>query len=107
MSRPSVRLAPGAVALLAAAACGRAPARHLTVVIDGLRFVPETLRVAPGDTVTRRNTDIVPHTATADAMADRGCWRPQRNSPWAVRDSTGGGYRCRFHPDMRAVLGSR
>jgi plastocyanin len=38
-----------------------------TVVIDGMRFIPQTLEVKPGDTVVWRNKDPFPHTATATA----------------------------------------
>jgi len=38
-----------------------------TVVIDGMRFIPQTVEVKPGDTVVWRNKDPFPHTATAGA----------------------------------------
>jgi plastocyanin len=41
-----------------------APTVH-TVLIDGMRFVPQTLEVKAGDTVIWRNKDPFPHNATA------------------------------------------
>ena len=44
----------------------RKPKTH-TVTIEGMRFQPETLTVAPGDTIVWVNKDLVPHTATSKA----------------------------------------
>jgi plastocyanin len=41
-----------------------APTVH-TIVIDGMRFIPQTVEVKRGDTVVWRNKDPFPHTATA------------------------------------------
>jgi plastocyanin len=51
---------------LPAGAAAAAPAVH-TIVIDGMRFIPQTLEVKSGDTVVWRNKDPFPHTATAGA----------------------------------------
>ena len=40
-------------------------AKTLTITIEGMRFQPEVLTVAPGDTIVWVNKDIVPHTATS------------------------------------------
>ena len=40
------------------------PETH-TVTMEGMRFQPEVLVVAPGDTIVWVNKDLVPHTATS------------------------------------------
>ena len=54
-----------AVLALLAANANAAPAVH-TVVIDGMRFIPQTVVVKPGDTVIWQNKDPFPHNATAE-----------------------------------------
>ena len=76
-----------------------------TVTIEGMRFQPEVLTVAPGDTVVWVNKDLVPHTATSkaggfdskDIQADRS---------WRYTSHTTGefAYICTFHPAMKAML---
>lgn len=98
------------VLTLAAASLRRAvvpPALSHTVEVSGLAYHPADLEVAPGDTITWINRDIVPHTATSDT------------SPWAIDTGTlatgdslkyvagrAGVYRytCTFHPTMQGRL---
>lgn len=48
-----------------------APAVDQTVEMVGFSFVPETIRIAPGQTVQWRNTSASGHTVTADpALAE-------------------------------------
>jgi plastocyanin len=77
---------------------------HL-VTIEGMKFVPERLEVAAGDTVTWSNKDLVPHTVTAPAagiesgtIASGATWQTVMRS----RGETN--YVCRFHPTMKAVV---
>ena len=42
-----------------------AVAKNHMVEIRGFKFVPDTLAVAPGDTITWTNRDLAPHTATS------------------------------------------
>lgn len=99
-----------AAALLAAAACNGAagetrPQRH-EVEISAFAFVPDTLTVAPGDTVVWINRDAVPHTATSEeggwdsgSIAAGGSWG------WVAPASAGqAGYVCTFHPTMTGVV---
>jgi plastocyanin len=51
---------------------GLAAAKDHQVSIEGMKFVPETVEVAPGDTVTWTNKDFVPHTVSAGKALDRG-----------------------------------
>ena len=57
-------LGPIMFTMLAAEAPSK-PQTH-TVTIEGMRFQPEVLTVAPGDTIVWVNKDLVPHTATSE-----------------------------------------
>jgi len=82
----------------------RAPNTH-TVTIEGMRFQPDVLTVASGDTVVWVNKDLVPHTATSkDGGFDSkeiqtdGSWR------YTIRTAGDFAYVCAFHPTMTATL---
>lgn len=81
----------------------RAPATH-TVTIEGVRFVPETLRVRAGDVVVWINKDPFPHTATAKGQFDSGeigegrSWRLATTAKGDIR------YVCTLHPSMTGTL---
>jgi plastocyanin len=76
-----------------------------TVTIEGMRFQPEVLTVAPGDTVVWVNKDLVPHTVTSkaggfhseDIQADKS-WR------YTIQTTGEFAYICTFHPTMKAML---
>ena len=76
-----------------------------TVTIEGMRFQPEVLTVAPGDTILWVNKDLVPHTATSkaggfdskDIQADKS-WR------YTIQTTGEFAYICTFHPTMKAML---
>ena len=76
-----------------------------TVTIEGMRFQPEVLSVAAGDTIVWVNKDLVPHTATSKAggfdskeiEADKS-WRH------TIRTAGEFAYICTFHPTMKALL---
>ena len=82
-----------------------AETRTHTVTIEGMRFQPEVLTVAPGDTVVWVNKDLVPHTATSkaggfdskDIQADKS-WR------YTIQTTGEFAYICTFHPTMKAML---
>src|SRR5215813_5061130 len=50
---------------------GNAPSGTITVIIRDFTFNPATVTVHTGDTVEWKNDDIVPHTATEDANAEK------------------------------------
>ena len=50
------------------AACDKPKPKTHTVTIEAMRFQPETLTVAAGDTIVWVNKDVVPHTATSRAV---------------------------------------
>jgi plastocyanin len=76
------------------------PTSH-RVEIRQFKFVPETLEVAPGDTITWVNLDIVPHTVTAlDASWDSANLDPDMEWSTSVSASMSGEYFCKYHPSM-------
>jgi len=94
------------VALLASAAATAAlakPTAH-TVEIDGVKYVPATLTVKRGDTVTWVNKDPFPHTVTAPGAFDSkdipvgGKWK------YVARKAGTYDYICTYHPNMKGVL---
>ena len=102
-----------ALALLAALAppLQAAPTVH-TIVIDGMRFIPQTVEVKAGDTVVWRNKDPFPHTATAVAAATQsrsgGPSSPAiaAGSSWRYKAAKAGTYPylCTLHSTMTATL---
>jgi plastocyanin len=88
--------------LLAAAA--DPPARTHVVVIDGMRFVPDTLSVKRGDRIEWRNKDLVPHTATAAKVFDSGTIAANASWTHVARDAGTFAYLCSFHPTMTGTL---
>ena len=90
---------------LGIAAGDRPMSQTHTVTIEGMRFQPEVLTVAPGDIVVWVNKDLVPHTATSkaggfdskDIQADKS-WR------YTIQTTGEFAYICTFHPTMKAML---
>lgn len=75
------------------------------VEIKGMAYALPELTVAPGDTVTWVNHDIVPHTVTADARQfDSGSISPSGEWSFVARERGRIPYTCTFHPVMKAVL---
>ena len=106
-ARAVVERALLAAAAIAAALCAGAvraePATHV-IVIEGMRFVPETLTVHRGDRIEWRNRDLVPHTATATGRFDSKAIPP--SGAWATVAAKAGTlhYVCSYHPTMKGVL---
>ena len=76
-----------------------------TVVIDAVRFAPETLVVKSGDTIIWVNNDPFPHTVTSPAggfesreIAAGKSWR------YTARKAGVFPYTCTLHPTMKATL---
>lgn len=87
-----------------ARAANAAPQVH-TVLIEGMRFQPEGLTVATGDTVVWINRDMVPHTATsASGRFDSNEIAPGKSWTHTVRATGEFAYICSYHPLMQAVL---
>jgi plastocyanin len=83
----------------------RAKPQTHTVIIEGMRFQPESLTVARGDTVVWVNNDLVPHTATSEA-GNFDSQIIQAEKSWKFTASKKGefAYTCTFHPTMKAML---
>ena len=89
-----------------AASGAAAPAvREVVVAIDGMRFVPATLAVRPGDHVTWVNKDLVPHTVTArDGRFDSKAIAAGASFAWTATGRGRIDYACLYHPTMVATL---
>jgi plastocyanin len=79
------------------------PKTH-TVTIEAMRFLPETLTVAPGDTIVWVNKDVVPHTATSAGSFDSKNIPAGKSWKLTIRKTGNFAYICTFHPTMKAVL---
>jgi plastocyanin len=83
----------------------KGPVPSHTVMIEGMKFQPEVLTVASGDTVVWVNADLVDHTATAqDGTFDSK--RIEAGKSWSFTVSTPGeiAYVCEYHPSMKGTL---
>ena len=70
-----------------------------------MKFIPERLELAPGDTVTWTNKDFLPHSVTAAAAGiESGDLGPERSWKMTVRGKGEIDYICRLHPVMHGVL---
>lgn len=101
-----------AVALLGAAAffgpthTSRATGLPIThvVVIEGLKYEPDSLTVKRGEWVKWINKDIFPHTVTAPGAFDSriiavgGTWK------YLARKAGDYHYACTLHPNMKGTL---
>jgi plastocyanin len=80
------------------------PKTH-TVAIEGMRFLPEVLTVAPGDTIVWVNKDLVPHTATSTAGSfDSKDIQADKSWKFTIRKTGDFAYICTLHPTMKAML---
>jgi plastocyanin len=93
------------VCAIGLAAGERAKPKTHTVTIEGMRFQPESLRAARGDTVVWVNNDLVPHTATSET-GSLDSQIIQAEKSWKFTASKKGefAYICTFHPTMKATL---
>ena len=93
------------VCTLGLAAAERPEPKTHTVTIEGLRFQPERLTVARGDTVVWVNKDLVPHTATSeDGVFDSKTIQPEKSWRFTAGKKGEFAYICTFHPTMTAML---
>lgn len=95
-------LLPGGEAFAAGAAAGK-PATH-RVVIDGLKYEPETLTVKRGDTVIWTNKDPFPHTVTAPGKFDSHDIAAEGSWKFVARTAGEYAYICTLHQNMKGVL---
>jgi len=94
------------VAVFVLCGCQQKAAGHVhRVEIKGMAYAPPELTIAPGDTVTWVNHDIVPHTVTAGARQfDSGAISPSGEWSFVAHERGRIPYTCTFHPVMTAVL---
>ena len=73
-------------------------------VIQGLRYLPETLKVRHGDVVVWINKDPFAHTVTAAGAFDSGPIGAGRS--WRFRARRAGSYRyvCTLHSNMAGTI---
>ena len=80
------------------------PKTH-TVTMENMRFQPQHLTVARGDTVVWVNKDLVPHTATSKAGGfDSQVVPAEKTWRFTARKTGEFAYICAFHPTMAATL---
>jgi plastocyanin len=75
-----------------------------TVVIDGLKYEPETLTVKRGETVVWVNKDPFPHTVTAKGAFDSHDIAAGKSWKYVARKTGEYPYICTLHPNMKGTL---
>jgi plastocyanin len=94
-----------AAALLCGAAAAHAAGKTHAVRIEGMKFVPERVEVAAGDTIVWTNKDIVPHSVTAaEAKVESGELQTGKSFKLVARKPGEMSYICRLHPVMRGAV---
>jgi plastocyanin len=92
------------IAALSAAGAHAAGKTH-AVRIEGMKFIPERLEVATGDTVVWTNKDFLPHSVTArEARVESGDLAPSKSWRFTARKQGEMPYICRLHPVMKGML---
>jgi plastocyanin len=92
-------------ALLVSSAAAQAAGKNHEVSIDGMKFVPERVEVAAGDTITWTNKDFLPHTVTAaKAKVESGELGQGKRWKFVARKKGEMPYICRLHPGMHGVV---
>jgi plastocyanin len=100
-----LRAALVAISLAVLPAAALAAGKTHTVRIEGMKFVPERLEVAAGDTVVWTNKDLVPHTVTASgAKVESGELAPNKSWRFVAKRKGEMAYICRLHPVMKGLL---
>src|SRR5690349_14035255 len=89
------------VFVLGLAADERPKPKTHTVTMENMRFQPQSLTVARGDTVVWVNKDLVPHTATSKAGGfDSQVIPADKSWRFTARKKGDFAYICAFHPAM-------
>lgn len=87
-----------------ATAAAKRPAAHVTVTISDFTFRPATVTVAAGGSVTWRNRDASPHTATGSNGFDTGSLGKNQSKTVIFRKKGRHAYVCSFHPFMKGTV---
>ena len=98
-------LLAGAAGLLGrdVAAAAEHPQTH-EVVVQGLLYAPDTLKVKRGDVVSWVNKDLFPHTATAAGAFDSGSIAAGKSWRFTARKAGTFAYVCTLHSNMKGTL---
>ena len=81
------------------------PASGNSVTLANFAFLPATLTVKVGTTVTWTNKDSVAHTVTSDSSAfDSGNLTPNATYTFVFTKAGTFGYHCSIHPSMKATV---
>jgi plastocyanin len=76
-----------------------------TVVIENMKFNPDTITVKKNETITWVNKDMFPHTATAvDKTFDSKVLQPGKSFKYKAKKTGTFEYKCDLHPTMKASL---
>ena len=97
----------GAAALLwfgAAAIDDAVAATTHTVVIDGVKYEPESLTVKRGDMVVWVNKDPFPHTVTSKGAFDSHDIAAGKSWKYTASKAGEFTYVCTLHPNMKGTL---
>jgi plastocyanin len=79
------------------------PGEASTVVMEKIAYSPLTLTVGKGDEVLFDNSDVAPHTVTADdGSSDSGVIDPGKSYRLTVNEPLS--YHCTIHPAMKAKI---
>jgi plastocyanin len=98
-------LLTSALLLLVLSSCSRPVTR--TVEIRGMQFEPRHIDAHVGDTIVWKNSDMVPHTATASKELDTGELKMGEQGRWVVRKAGVIDYLCSYHTTMRGSIAVR
>jgi len=96
-------LCQATVAAAAERAAASKPVTH-TVLIDGVKYVPEAITVRRGDTVVWINKDPFPHTVTAKGSFDSRDIAAGKSWKWKPRKAGNYAYICTLHPNMTGAV---
>ena len=80
------------------------PQATRTVVIDGVKYEPETITIKRGETVTWVNKDPFPHTVTAKGVFDSREIPAGKSWKYTPRKAGEYPYICTLHPTMKGTL---
>jgi plastocyanin len=75
-----------------------------TVVIEAVKYEPETLTVKRGDTIVWVNKDPFPHSVTARGAFDSHDIAAGKSWKYVARKAGEYAYICTLHPNMKGTL---
>jgi plastocyanin len=100
-----IRAALVAICIAVLPAAALAAGKTHAVRIEGMKFVPERLEVAAGDTVVWTNKDFLSHSVTAsDVRVESGDLAPNQTFRFVAKKKGDMPYICRLHPVMKGLL---